>query len=157
MPYFELPLPIRLNGVQGQRRDIVLDHRSEGQVFQLPSDFDVASLEFDPDLWLTTRNNTVSKTVVNVQDLSASGYLLRLEPNPVSEGVIHSVLLAPAAGEAHLILEQADGKILRHTRETLIEGENRFSIEIRGVAAGVYTLRIKNSAGELSARVLVLP
>ena len=157
VPYFELPLPIRLNGVQGQRKDIVLDHRSEGQVFQLPSDFDVASLEFDPDLWLTTRNNTVSKTVVNVQDLSASGYLLRLEPNPVSEGVIYSVLSAPTAGEVSLILEQADGKILRHTRETLMEGENRFSIEIRGVAAGVYTLRIKNPVGELSARVLVLP
>ncbi|MFM8362633.1 MAG: M1 family aminopeptidase [Haliscomenobacter sp.] len=155
--YFELPLPIRLNGTQGQRKDIVLDHRSEGQLFQLPSDFEVASLEFDPDLWLTTRNNTVSKTVVQVQDLSASGYVLRLEPNPVSDGVIHSRLSAPASGEAHLFLEQADGKILRHTKETLLAGENRFSMEVHGVAAGVYTLRIKNSLGEMSARVLLLP
>lgn len=155
VPYFELPLPLRLNGAQGQTQDIVLNHISNGQNFQEQADFAVTSVEFDPDLWLISKDNSITKVAVGTHDLAALGFSLKIEPNPVTGGVLQAVATAPISGNVRFSVENMEGRMLFSSAENLISGENRLSFELAGLPAGPYFLRMKNTSGEMTAQVIV--
>ncbi|MEE9348994.1 MAG: M1 family aminopeptidase [Flavobacteriaceae bacterium] len=56
--FFETPLPIRVNGTMGEQEMIRLELTSEGQVFERPINFTIASIDIDPDVEIISRNNT---------------------------------------------------------------------------------------------------
>jgi aminopeptidase N len=153
--YFELPLPLRLTGAQGQKKDIVLDHKFNGQSFQEQVDFAVSSVAFDPDFWLITRNNTVTKTSVSTYNLATVGYTLRIEPNPVTGGLLRAVLTAPVAGTIQCSVESTEGRRLIMQPENLASGENHLAFDVSNLPAGAYWLRVANDRGELLEKVLV--
>ncbi len=153
--YFELPLPLRLKGAQGQTKDIALPHTSNGQNFQEQADFTVTAVEFDPDLWLISKDNTVTKVAVGTHDLAALGFSLKIEPNPATGGVLRAVAAAPVSGEMIFSLENAAGQRLVLQTQNLISGENRFSFDVAGLPAGAYFFRMKNGSGEMTAQVII--
>lgn len=153
--YFELPLPLRLFGPGGQTKDLVLQHTFEGQTFPEQVGFPVDSIAFDPDWWLISANNTVTKTLVGTNDLTAAGYALRVEPNPVQGGRMQLVLTAPEPGELTLRLINTEGRTVLTRTENAFAGENRWVLDVAGLATGVYGLRVGNAAGELVMRVLL--
>ncbi len=59
--FFRLPLPIRVTGANGEQKLIVLDNTHNNQSFTESAGFEVVSVDFDPDAWLVTRNNTIVK------------------------------------------------------------------------------------------------
>jgi aminopeptidase N len=153
--FFELPLPLRLKGAQGQTKDIVLNHLANGQTFQEQVDFAVAAVEFDPDLWLISKDNSVVDVVVGTHNLTSSGFNLRIEPNPVTSGLLRATVVAPISSEALFTIENMDGRMLFSRSENLIFGENNLSFEVAGLPAGMYLLRMENTSGELITRVLI--
>ena len=153
--YFELPLPLRLKGVQGQIKDIVLQHMDNGQNFQVQVDFAVTAVEFDPDLWLISKNNAVTRASVSTQDLVTQGFDLRIEPNPAIGGVLSTVAVAPVSGEMVFSIENANGqRLIMHT-QNLASGQNFLSFDVATLPAGVYFLRMKNGTGEMTVRVVI--
>lgn len=154
-PYFELPLPLRLKGLQGQIKDIVLQHTTNGQAFQEQADFVVTTVEFDPDLWLISKDNSVQKVAVGTRDLAALGFGLRIEPNPATGGTLRAVAVAPVAGEVLFSLENTEGRRLILQTQNLAPGENRLLFDAAGLVGGAYFLRMKNASGEMTVQVLV--
>jgi aminopeptidase N len=148
VPYFELPLPLRLTNAAGQTQDVVLHHLFDGQTFTEQVGFAVDSVAFDPDLWLISNNNTVTQTLVGTGEVGAVGYALRVEPNPARGGQVWAVVTAPAAGAMQLSLEQPDGRTVLSRSENAVAGENRYAFDAAGLPSGTYWLRVKNGAGE---------
>lgn len=61
--FFQLPVPLLFrNAATNQQKLVVLDHTSNGQLFSENLGFEATEVLFDPDLWLITRNNTVTQT-----------------------------------------------------------------------------------------------
>lgn len=153
--YFELPLPLRLMGAQGQVKDLVLHHTTDGQMFLEQVDFAVDSVVFDPDLWLITRDNTVQRVAAGTKDLARAGYALRIEPNPATGGLIRANVTAPVSGPLSFSLENAEGRTLLTRREHLSAGANRLLFETAELPAGRYVLRMRNGQGEMTSPVLI--
>ncbi|ODS79710.1 MAG: hypothetical protein ABS46_15540 [Cytophagaceae bacterium SCN 52-12] len=60
--FFRLPLPLLVSGANpGEQKLVVFDNTYNGQSFIENVGFEVVSVDFDPDAWLVTRNNTVVK------------------------------------------------------------------------------------------------
>jgi len=77
--FFEAPVRVRIHGAEGEMQDEILDHTVNGEIFDRSVLFDVASVEFDPEADLISKNNTVS---LNINDISFHTDI-KLIPNPV--------------------------------------------------------------------------
>jgi aminopeptidase N len=153
--YFELPLPLRLTGAQGQTKDIVLSHVTNGQNFQEQADFQVTTVEFDPDLWLISKNSTVTKVAVGTHELDIPGFSLKIDPNPTTGGILRVVVAAPVSGKMLFLLENSAGQKLFLQTHNLTFGENHFAFDVANLPAGVYFLRMKNDAGEMTKKLIL--
>lgn len=153
--YFELPLPLRLRGAQGQVKDIVLNHTTEGQVFQETVDFPVSSVEFDPEAWLITKDNVVERVTVGAHDLTSVGYSLRISPNPVRDGILRPAVESPKPGQVQFTLHNAEGRTVLSQTVQLSAGANRFALEVTALPAGTYTLQMENELGQHSEWVIL--
>jgi hypothetical protein len=61
--FFQLPVPLLFrNPGTGQQKLVVLDNTTNGQIFTDNLGFEATEVVFDPDAWLITRNNTLTKT-----------------------------------------------------------------------------------------------
>jgi len=78
--FFEAPVPIRVIGTNGESVDLVLDHTTNGQQFNEAITFTVASIEFDPEADLISRNST---TTLSNEDFTLNTELAMF-PNPAS-------------------------------------------------------------------------
>jgi aminopeptidase N len=58
--YFEMPVPVRVYGSNGQQQDFILENTSNGQIFIKNVSFPITSFEFDPDAHIISRNSTAT-------------------------------------------------------------------------------------------------
>lgn len=62
VPFFRLPVPLLFTKPStGQQKLVVVDNIASGQTFFENIGFEAESVTIDPELWLITRNNTVTK------------------------------------------------------------------------------------------------
>lgn len=78
--FFKMPVPIKLTS-SSKDTLIVLNHTFSGQSFTVPVSFQVASVTFDPDLWLIAGNNTV----IGLNEFKNNPASLSLYPVPVGD------------------------------------------------------------------------
>lgn len=63
--FFQLPVPLLFtNSTTGQQKLVIANNTSSNQNFNENLGFEAQSVTIDPDLWLITKNNTVTKTAV---------------------------------------------------------------------------------------------
>lgn len=79
--FFEMPLPVRLVGAS-QDTIVRLEHTQDGQLFVVPVPFEVTSVQFDPDLWILSTNNTVEKSPIDSVLGRNLQKLIAIQPNP---------------------------------------------------------------------------
>lgn len=79
--FFEMPVPVRLFGVDGEVLDVVLEHTQNNQTFDVPVGFEVANVQFDPERQILSTGNTAQLGVA-ATDLLAG---ISVYPNPASE------------------------------------------------------------------------
>ena len=82
--FFEMPLPIKVNGTNGETAEFVLGNTVNDQAFSKAVNFQVASVEFNKELQLIEKNSTVTfdpalSTVSNAKETFV------LYPNPVKD------------------------------------------------------------------------
>jgi aminopeptidase N len=75
--FFEMPVPIRVFGVGGEKMDLVLNTNSNGEIFVKNVPFVVTSVVFDPNKDLISKNSVVSLSTDNPKLETISLY-----PNP---------------------------------------------------------------------------
>jgi hypothetical protein len=80
--FFEMPVPIRVLGNNGQQMNLVLNNTFNGEVFLESVPFAVSSVVFDPNSDLISRNN---KTTLGLQKLEIES--IKLYPNPTNNSL----------------------------------------------------------------------
>lgn len=79
--FFEVEVPVRFIGTQGEILDLALNHSTNNQQFSEIVNFEVAEVIIDPNFDILSRNNS---TTLSIADFDMESQI-RLYPNPVSE------------------------------------------------------------------------
>jgi aminopeptidase N len=81
--FFDMPLPFDVVG-NGQTKKIRVENTENGQTFEIPIDFDIDYISFDPDIWLiSTSKVTYDDGLVSATNDLTSNTILK--PNPVQD------------------------------------------------------------------------
>ncbi|MEM7105373.1 MAG: M1 family aminopeptidase [Bacteroidota bacterium] len=148
--FFEMPIPVQFIG-DGVDSIVVFDHTFSSELFSVALPFEVESIEFDPELWIVSRDNTVNSAtpVTNVEE--ATGFI-SLFPNPAFEKVIINVV---DQGESIIQFELINTLGQTIYTQKLMEAD-RFEFSVRGLSAGVYTVKLTTADNrKLSKRLIV--
>ncbi|MFC6878001.1 M1 family aminopeptidase [Flavobacterium myungsuense] len=132
--FFEMNVPIRLIGVNGEQKDVILDHKTNGQVFVVDVPFTVTEVQFDPKKDIISKSN-ISSLEVDAFDLNNA---ITLYPVPAKDIIElhlpHGVNIEKT--EFYNIMAQ---KIKESTTEK--------SWDISEFANGVYFIKTKTNLG----------
>jgi aminopeptidase N len=80
--FFEIPVPIQLNGTNGEDTIVVVDHSEHDQVTYFDIPFQVESAKIDPDIWLISKGNeTEIQFAVPSEEINPGKPLLQLRSN----------------------------------------------------------------------------
>jgi len=78
--FFEMPIPVKFVG-QNKDTTIVFNHQFSGQTFSATVNFPVVSVQFDPELWIISANNTVT----GISEYSSIDNQVMIYPNPAKD------------------------------------------------------------------------
>ena len=79
--FFEMPLPVLVNGTSGETEKLRLEVSQDKQLFSVQVDFQVVSIQIDPETHLISRNN---RTVLGLDQDSLEN-IISIYPNPVAD------------------------------------------------------------------------
>ncbi len=82
--YFDVPVPLKIFGNNGEEVDIVLYNTTNGEEFIEEISFDIGLIVFDPDRHIISKNNTVT---LGTNEFSIANNI-SITPNPTKD-VIH--------------------------------------------------------------------
>ncbi len=130
--FFEMPLPIKVNGTNGEVEYFVLNHTSNNQNFVETVNFPVASVQFNYENQIIQRNSTVIKdtSLLGVKNSEKNG--IKIFPNPVKDLLTIEGL---KNGETFYIFS-ADGKLIR--KETY---QLDAKVDVSQFIKGVYLIK----------------
>ncbi len=133
--FFEMPLPIKVNGTGGQVAYLVLNHTTKNQNFAEQIDFPVSSVQFNYENQILQRNSTVAKdtTILAVNDSGKDP--VKVYPNPVKNYISVSGITKDQQYEIYSM----DGKLIK--TGTYSSGK---TIDVNILTKGVYLLKIEN-------------
>ncbi len=151
--FFEMPVPVRFSG-QGQDTVLRLENTFSGQTFMAQLPFAVDAVEFDPDLWLLSANNSIQQVSATGSAAAFPGSLDAL-PNP-AHGQFSAVLQLPAAEVVRFSLVNALGVAVRESSEVVPAGRFERSFDVGNLPAGAYFLTAKGASGWLARRPVAL-
>jgi aminopeptidase N len=143
---YQLPVPIKC--YMGDRDTTLrLENTINGQEYsyQLPASID--SIQIDPELWLLSLNNTTQR----LPELDRQGYI-RIYPNP---SVNQFTIWYDTENLNHLSYSLYDMQG-SGVRQGEIQGSSdHYTVASEGLAAGVYTLRIKSNISLTTHRIVI--
>lgn len=106
--FFEMPLPIKVNGTNSEVAYLVLDNSVNDQMFFESVNFQVASVEFNYEYQIIEKNSTVSQVdQLAVENPTKTEFMIY--PNPAKNEMYIKGISHKAPYEIHAI----DGKIVR--------------------------------------------
>ncbi len=139
--FFEAPVRVRIHGSGGEMQDEILDHTFNGETFDRSVLFDIASVEFDPEADLISRNNTV---LLSTNDLSFQSEI-KLVPNPALNVV---TIQKPNGLAIHKIT------VYNMLGQNLIEFLNQERIDVGNLSSGLHFLKLETSSGTIHKSLL---
>lgn len=106
--FFEMPLPVKVNGTGGQTAYLVLDNTTNNQYFQEAVPFPIASVKFNYEYQILEKNSTVTQdNTLSVSSVEKESF--GLYPNPAKNELYLKGIHKAADFSIHAI----DGKLLR--------------------------------------------
>jgi len=133
--FFEMPVPIKFFAWDADTT-VIFNHTSSGELFSFTWNHSIDSLQFDPELWILSANNTIS---VGIQDLVNQSGMGKIYPNPAKE-YINIIIPESEKGNIKLSIADVSGK-LQLTRNAI--NESTFILDISALPKGFYTLKIQ--------------
>ncbi|WP_300672082.1 M1 family aminopeptidase [Soonwooa sp.] len=129
--FYEMPLPIKVTGANGQSADLVLDHTSNNQYFTKEVGFPVTAVYFNQDLQILTKNSTVVRdNSLAVDDIKTTK--IQVYPNPASTEIFVSNLKK----DSNYQIFSLDGRLIKTGTS-----ESNKAINISNLAKGEYILK----------------
>jgi aminopeptidase N len=139
--FFEAPVPIRVNGTLGEVLNLILDHSTNAQVFNETVSFEIASIEFDPESDLISRDNQVLLSTDSFQLDSE----FKIYPNP-SEAFFN--IKKPN----DLIIDSV--KIFNIIGQLIIETNYSNIINVEALGSGLHFVRFSTNKGVIHKSLL---
>lgn len=133
VPFFEMPVPIRLTGAGGLTHDVVLDHTSNGQEFVVPVPFTPTGVQFDPNKNIISRNSTATLGTSTFELEQTVG----LYPNPANDQITIQL-------PTNIQLEKAE---IYNTLGQLVGTETKAAFNVNRLSNGIHIVRITTSQG----------
>ena len=131
--YFEMPVPVRVFGANGEQADLVLDNTVDGEEFIQNVAFPITSVEFDPDRHIISKNSTVTLSNQNFDVTNA----IRIYPNPSSD-VLH--IQMPSTVDLEKVT------VYNHLGQIVLENTNS-DFNVTTLSTGVHYIDIQTSEG----------
>ena len=145
--FFEMPIPIRFTGTNGKDTTVVLNNTSKFQSFtiDLRNIISIKSIEFDPELWILSKGNTVViKTPT--QDIDNQNFM-KISPNPVADEL--SILYKNDNNEpVNIDIINTFGQVVFNEKRVTFIGENTVILSIPQIQSGLYFLRMSSTKGQ---------
>ncbi|PWN69169.1 peptidase M1 [Chryseobacterium phosphatilyticum] len=134
--FFEMPLPIKVNGTGGQTAYLVLNNNSNNQNFVEAVSFPIASVQFNYEYQMLEKNSTVTQdNTLSVSSVEKNEFALY--PNPAKTELYLKGISKPAAFSIHSI----DGKLVR--QEIYQPGK---AIGISELVPGAYVFTVQEKS-----------
>lgn len=140
--FFELPVPIKLIGVNGESQLVRLELSEDRQTFNGTIPFYVKNIEIDPDYQLISKDNSV-RIGIDQQVLNAE---ISLYPNPVAD-FIKIQNSSKAIVEKVSIFNMLGKLVLQETNPVS-------SIDLKQLSLGMHLVKIETSQGTLHKTIL---
>lgn len=132
--FFEMPLPIKVNGTGGQTAYFVLDNTFNNQYFVQSVSFPVASVQFNYEHQILERNSTVTQdNTLSIDAVEHDNFALY--PNPAKNELYLKGVYQPTDFTIHF----TDGKLVRKA----VYQPNK-PINITELVPGTYIFTIKD-------------
>lgn len=131
--FFEMPLPIKVNGTGGEVAYLVLNNNSNNQNFAEALTFSVASVQFNYENQMITKGSTVAKdtSILAAHDLNKKE--IRIYPNPVKDEISIEGITKEESYQIYAI----DGGVVK---SGLLSSKN--SISVNTLPKGIYFLKM---------------
>jgi hypothetical protein len=145
--FFEMPVPIRLsNGTRDTT--LVLFNNTNDQTYEIALPFSADTLQFDPDLWLISKNNSVIR-------LAAQKFGFNIFPNPVADQ-LQMRIESDETRKAAIEISDDSGRILFANNTQFIAGSTTLNIETKSLPAGVYFISLVVSQQKMTKQFVKL-
>lgn len=138
--FFEMPLPIRLISASGQTFDVVVNNTTNAQEFIVSVPFVVASVEFDPNRNIISKNNTVTLGTAPIEIEKT----IAVYPNPVTDE-LHIQLPSNITLEKVIVFNSLGQKILESTT---------LDFSTSALSSGIHYLQIVTSEGTFNKKII---
>ncbi|MGJ8744202.1 M1 family aminopeptidase [Polaribacter sp.] len=139
--FFEGNVPIRLNGANGEVLDLILDNTSNGQTFIENVTFLVSSVQFDPNLDLISRNNSVTLGVENNSFIAEN---ISVYPNPFQD--ILTIKTSENIVVKRTVLYSILGKQLVATSSK--------QLNLNELSKGIYFVKVETDFGDFYKKII---
>jgi hypothetical protein len=142
--FFEMPVPIRF---YGENRDttLVFNNNYSGQEFYTDPGFVIDSVQFDPDIWLISKD---SFAVLGVDGLS-SNQKIQIYPNPALE---HIQLTIPNQLINFIRIFDLSGKLMMEAEVNTIN--QLVDVNVSGLKPGIYFVKINTDSGNYHEKIV---
>jgi len=142
--FFEMPVPIKFFG-EGKDSMFVFNNTFSGQIFTPKPGFIVDSIQFDPEQWLISANNSITLGIAADPDIRT----ISVFPNPARYQItVRTTEEIPAAKAI-----SPDGRILSLKQN----GHNTsgFSFDVSNLSAGMYILRLEFGHSAVNKKLMI--
>lgn len=147
--FFELPVALKFKNAS-QDTIIVVDNKFNGELFTRNIGFIADSVFIDPEYWLISRNNTVSKT----QDLEPDARNIIVYPNPFENEL--NIHIKNLTGQSvDIAFCNMLGQQLFTQNYPLFEGKEFITIATNTLASGKYILSVVDETRKPSTFSLI--
>lgn len=133
--FFEMPLPIKVNGTGGQVAYLVLDHTANNQDFTNQINFPVSSVQFNYENQIIQKNSTVTKDTAILAVNDSGKDAVKVYPNPVKDQLSVAGITKSQKYEIYSL----DGKMIKNGNYSSDK-----TIDVNSLSKGIYILKIDN-------------
>ena len=138
--YFEMPVPVRVYGSNGEEQDIVLENTFDNQEFIVNIPFTITNVVFDPEQHLIARNSTATLQNSNVE----WNQTISVFPNPTN-----SILHIQKPNDLSI-----ESVTLYNSLGQIVFKSNENDLTIESLSNGVYELQLNTNQGKFHKRII---
>lgn len=135
VPFFEMPVPVRLLGAGGLSHEVVVNNTFSGQEFIVPVPFPITGVEFDPNKHIISNGSTATLS----NDTFELEQTVSLYPNPANDKITVQL-------PTNVLFEKAE---IYNTLGQLVATNNNTHFDVSSLASGVHFVKIHTSGGTI--------
>jgi aminopeptidase N len=144
--FFETPIQVKcFNRDRTRDTTVTLNLTSNGQRFLPQVNFFTDSIAFDPELWLLSKNNTVTKSACVATQEIDNQWITQLSPNPVKDNLTLN-FKGEKAEILGLEIVNELGQIVSKSVINAQFGNNSTTLNVSDLPNGFYVLKLSTAS-----------